>query len=239
MGNGIYSALSGAITEERRVEMLSHNLANINTSGFKQFRMALESVQGPPGNDEMSFATPAQIKMDLRGGPLVSTGNPMDLALTQGVYMAVQDNGAESYQRGGTMIVRPDGHLITESGSEVMGHQKPVIVPPGAKTVEISADGKVIADGDEVGEIKLVRFEDESALKEGPGKTMTNPGDAAVITEGIRENAIMAGYIEEANISAVQGMTELIAAHRSYDAAAKTIDVISKIEKRTAKELGK
>ena len=109
------------MAEERRVELLSHNLSNVNTKGFKQFRIALESVQGAKAADEISFAMPTQVQSDLRSGPIVSTGNPLDVMLTDGVHMEVQANDKVGYLRSATLMMRPDGAVITDEGDAVMG----------------------------------------------------------------------------------------------------------------------
>jgi len=236
MANGIYSGLSGAIANERRVDLISHNLANINTSGFQQFRMALEEVKGAAGSDQLSFAMPSPIKVDTTPGPISSTGNPLDIALTEGVHMAVIANGKEAFIRGGTLMVLPDGRLTTNEGLEVLGKEEPINLPQDARDVIIHADGTVEADGVEVDKLRMVEFERPEDLIAGAGNKMMDPGTAGRM-QAVSQRPVIAGYIERSNLNAVRGITDLITAHRSYDATMKVLETFSHIEKRASKDI--
>ena len=239
MGSGIYTALSGAIANENRVELISHNLANITTNGFQQFRMALKSVQSSVPNDELTFAYPSEVVTDTTSGPIVATGNPLDVTLGKGVYMVVDDGRQEAFVRGGTMVIRPDGKLVTNEGLLVKGSKEEFVkIPSDVKSVEIAVDGTVMADGEEVDKIRLVGFENQDALVSKEGRKLRDPGGAKPI-EVTSSQPVMAGYLEKANINAVRGMTDLIAAHRNYDATMKVVETFAAVEKRTARDMGK
>jgi flagellar basal-body rod protein FlgF len=238
MANGIYSALSGAVSNERRVEMISHNVANVNTSGFQPFQMALESVKAVSGNDETLFAMPAAIEADTRSGPIVATGNPLDVALTEGVHIAVTDGTRNGYVHGATLMVRPDGRLTTTEGLAVLGKEGPISVPANARDVEVGPDGDVTADGGVVDKLRLVEFANPKALKAAEGRIVFDGGGAGE-RPTTAVSPVMSGYVEKPNYSAVQGMSGLIVAHRSYDAMIKLIETYSALEKRTAREVSK
>ena len=236
MADGIYTALSGAVADERRVELLSHNLANMSTDGFRGFRMALESVRG--ASDEMSFAMPAVTEVDTRPGPITATGNPLDLSMAEGVHFAVRDGDRDGFVRGGTLVVMPDGTVGTEEGYRVLGKQEVINVPKDVKSLSVSTDGAVIADEVEIDRLRLVEFEDPTQLQEGQGRVLFDSGQAAP-RQTTATQPVLPGYREEANVNAIQGMTELIAAHRSYDAMSKMIESFSAMEKRTARDMGR
>ena len=238
MANGIYSALSGAVANERRVELISHNLANVNTSGFQPFEMSLESVKGPSGNNELAFAMPAAIEADTRSGPLVATGDPLDVALTEGVHIAVADATRSGYVHGATLIAQPDGRLTTTEGLAVLGKDGPITLPPKAHDVRISPEGEVTADGDVVDRLRLVEFDNPKALKAGDGRIVLDGGGAGE-RPATAVSPVMTGYMEKPNYSAVQGMSGLIIAHRSYDAMMRLIDTYSQLEKRTARDMAR
>jgi flagellar basal-body rod protein FlgF len=236
MADGIYSALSGAVAQMTRIEIESSNLANISTPGFKQFRMALEAAQGKTGGKELSFASVAPAVMDLRAGPLRETGNPLDVALDEGVYMAVADQSKVAYSRGSTLMLRPDGTLVTNEGMPVLGPEGKITVPSGAGEVAIGADGAVLADGAPVGRIRLVEFGNQQALVHGPGQTLVDPG-GAIARAAQSAQPLRAGYREEPNMETIRGVTDLIAAHRSYDAALKAVETFSHVNKRAATDI--
>lgn len=237
MGNGIYTALSGAITDQHRVEMLSHNLANVNTPAFKQSLTSAQEVLGPSRSPELSFARPTPEMTDLSAGPIVATENPLDVALTGGVFMQVQAGDRAGFLRGGSMILRPDGRLVTNEGYEVHGEKGMVRLPPDAKDVRIQGDGTITADGEVIEKMKLVEFADQQALVRGDGRLVFDPNGGAKMGNATAAAPVMAGYQEGANINLVDGMTDMIAAQRHFDATIKAIQTFSKMDTRAAREI--
>ncbi len=237
MGNGIYVALSGALTDTRRVEVISNNLANAKSAGFKQFQMAAEAVKGADGSNEMTFAVDAPPQIDFRLGDLNATESPMDIALTEGVFMAVRDGNQTAYRRGGSLIIRPDGIMINQEGQTIMGKEDQIKIPEGQEhLVTIRTDGTVVVDGNEFDQIRLTEFRNLQGLRKADGSTLVDTGRAEPITVETKY-PVMVGYREEGNISLISGMTDLITAQRSYEAALKTVETFSHIEKRTARDI--
>ncbi|MCP4606255.1 MAG: flagellar hook basal-body protein [Proteobacteria bacterium] len=236
MANGIYTALSGAMADVKRMELVSHNLANVSTPAFNQFRMVLEAVKGEANSKEVTFVKPAEIERDTQSGPLRATGNPLDIALTSGVYMAVKNGDKTAYVRGATLVPQPDGTLVTQEGHPVLGKADLIRLPPGTNSVTVAPDGTVTADDRNVDKLRLTEFDDQQALAQGSKRTFFDPGGAGAIpTQTARPIAV--GYVEESNINLITGMTEMIAAHRNYDTMIKSIQTLSKIESRAARDL--
>ncbi len=233
MASGIYTALSGAMADVQRMDVLSHNLANVSTPAFNQFRMTLESVQGESTAKELTFVKPTAPERDVRSGPLRSTENPMDIALTEGVYMAVDTGGKTAYVRGGTLMIHPDGTLTTNEGLTVLGEQNAIRLPPGTRSVVVAADGTVMADDSEAGKIRLREFEDPQALVQGPRRTVVDTGAAGAMPT-VATQPVVAGYREESNLDLIRGMTDLIAAHRSYDVTLRAMQTFAQMEKQAA-----
>ncbi|MCP4679334.1 MAG: flagellar hook basal-body protein [Deltaproteobacteria bacterium] len=238
MASGIYSALSGAMADVRRMEVVSHNLANTGTSAFNQLRTAFEAIQGEAKTKEITFAAPTQTIRDVRSGPLRATGNPLDLALSEGVYMTVASGEKTAYMRGATLVLKPDGTLSTEEGFTVLGENNAIRLPLDARSIMVGPDGTVMADGQESGKIRLVEFNDQQALVHGSDRSFVDPGGAGAMPSTAAQ-PIATGYLEQSNIDMVRGMTEMIAAHRNYDATIKALETFSSIEKRAARGMGR
>ncbi|MDJ0761599.1 MAG: flagellar hook basal-body protein [Myxococcota bacterium] len=237
MPSGIYTVLSGAMAGIEKVETLSHNLANVSTPAFNQFRMVFEAAQAKQ-NNELTFVQPSMIERDVRPGPLRETGNPLDLALTEGVYMAVDADGKTAYVRGASLALQPDGTLSTDDGHTVLGETEIVKLPPDARDILIAEDGSVSTDGRTVGRLRLTEFTDQQALIQGPRSSYVDGGRAgpqAVSTS----QAVITGYREQANVDLIHGMTEMITAQRTYSAMTKFIQTFSHVESRAARELGR
>lgn len=236
MADGIYSALSGAMANIQRVEVLSHNVANQSTQGFKQFRIALEEARGASDSKELAYAASTPAQMDMRAGIFKKTDAVLDLALTEEVYMAVGDQARPVYMRGGPLTVRPDGMLVTSEGLNVLGERDPIRIPEGAKNVEILPDGTVQANGEPIGKIRLVEFTDPTQLTPSSTSGLFAPQSAGVQASMV-EKPVMSGYLEESNFNVVKGITDLIAAQRSYEATLKAVETFTHVDKRAAKDI--
>lgn len=236
MGNGIYTALSGALVGEHRVDVLSHNLANINTTAFKRIRSSFEEVLGPSNNKALSFAQTAIDATDYSAGPIISTGNPLDIALVEGTHLTVQDGADIAYVRGATLTLLPDGRLATTNGQLALGADGPIRLPADVNSIAIGPTGAVSADGAAVGRLRLMEFTNPDVLLESSGGTLKDPG-----TAGARRTSalapVMSGYLEKSNGSIVEGMIDMITAQRHYDATTRVIQNFSQIEKRAARDI--
>ncbi|MBN2714800.1 MAG: hypothetical protein JXX14_03030 [Deltaproteobacteria bacterium] len=237
MASGIYAALSGAIASEAKVDILSHNLANAQSAGFQGFRAVMETAQGKVNNNELTFAAKPLAITDTSQGPLVNTEDPLDLALSNGVYIGVDEAGKTGYVRGATLIPMEDGRLLTTDGQTVLNDSgSPMVVPGNARDLRVFPDGSVTADGVTVGQLNLVRFQNEQALQQSKGRLVIDAGNANPVSAA-DSNPVMSGYLEMANVSAVKSMTDLISAQHSYSASIKMIESIDSLEKKAASGL--
>jgi len=240
MSNGIYSALAGAIAQERTLEVVANNLANVNTTGFKadtvSFSEMTKQQNGAPPQS-MRFVSLDRIGIDGSAGGVQQTGNPLDLALEGDAYFAVQGPGGERYTRAGSFTTDSEGTIRTHGGYEVLGESGTLSIPQGTKTIRVGSDGTVQADGVEVGKLKLVSFANTQGLVR-EGLTMFSSSGGGTTPEPAQVG-VAQGYLENANVNAIMGMTELITVNRSFDALQKVIDAYKQIDERTARDLGK
>ncbi len=236
MGNGIYSALSGALADAQRMEVISHNVANVSTPNFRQFRMALMSADGAAKSDELSFAVPSKVQVDSQAGPLRATDSPLDIALSNNVFIEVRENDKPAFVRGGTLVLKPDGSLVDDRGHQLMGAEQPIKLPPDTKSIVVLPDGTVEADGNSFDQLRLIEFDDPQALTPGTGRLVYDSG-AAGPRPAETPSPVLSGYIEQSNIGVVRGITDLIAAHRHYDVALRAIETFKQVDKRAATEL--
>lgn len=255
MSDGIYSALSGAIAQERALSAVSNNVANVNTTGFKGDKTIFAEVLNKaksalPAAPSLRYATVNQLAVDSQPGSLKLTGRPLDVALHGDGYFTVRTPDGERYTRAGSFVLDQEGVLRTLGGDEVLreGTRKPndpkqlppgekIVVRPDTKEVLFGPDGTISADGQILGKLKLVQFDtQEDALREGltlftnqPGKQPKQAGPTTTVEQG---------YLETANVNAVSGMTELIKVSRSFEALEKVIETYRQIDDRTARDVG-
>ena len=230
----VFTAMSGAKQSIDRQSVLSANLANVSTSGF---RVQLNTARSVPVKGDAAHETRVSAVATTPGanfatGPIAKTGRDLDIAMTGNTWLAVQaPNGQEAYTRRGDLQIDADGFLVTGNGNPVIGDGGPIAVPPGAK-VFIGENGVISnlaagANPDELaplGQLKLV--EANGNLTRGvDGLFRPAPGANGNVQElPLNENArIATRSLEGSNVNPVEAMVAMIDNSRSYEMHMKVI----------------
>lgn len=244
----IYPVLSGALAQEKRLEVVTNNLANINTAGFKKDHPLFEGIALPPGSSaepgsnapSPTFEILHRIFTDFSSGPLRMTGEPLDIAIEGDGFFAVQAPAGVRYTRGGSFTIDAQGQITTHDGFPLLGTGGPMTLPPGS--VQIDAEGRLSVKGTEVGAqpteidtLALYRFSDPSRLKK-VGQTLFESvgGEAVPFPEG----RVSQGALEGANVNPVEEMVAMITVMRLYESAQKAIQAADEVDK-AANEVGR
>ena len=258
MLKNIYSPLSGALAQERALEVISNNLANINTNGFKQDGVTFSLLEPepyknyadplPPANfkvdlnelaplhgNEFSYVGVAGISRDNSQGPAIITHNPADLMLEGDGYFAVHTDEGERYTRAGNFTLGPDGALVTNAGHAVMGEKGAIFLRSGQ--FKVNASGEIYQDGQLIDRIKLVKFADDSALERVGGNNYFYGGPPEGILNA-RGTGVSQGFIEGSNVNAIKSLTAMIIAHRSYEAYQKAVSNYDKMMDKSSNTIG-
>ena len=242
MGDGIYSAASGAIAQERSLSVVANNVANASTTGFRGDRVAFSEALNdarvdPKRTESLRYVVLSRVETDHTPGALKQTGNPLDVALLDEGYFAIETPSGERFTRAGSFVADPEGTLRTLGGHAVLGSGgSSLSIPQGASEVGFGEDGTLLADGRSVGKLRVVRFaEPQGLVKEGLTFFAAPQG---VVPEEVESGQVAQGHIENANVNAVAGMNELITVSRSFEAFQKVIQTFRELDDRTARELG-
>ncbi|KZX82366.1 flagellar biosynthesis protein FlgF [Oleiphilus sp. HI0009] len=226
MDKALYIAMSGAKQNMYAQRAHSNNLANVNTTGFKEdFAQARAmSVYGEhfPSRAYSMTERPAT---RFEQGPLQETGNALDIALKGEGWIAVQSpDGEQAFTRAGDLQIDVNGFLRTGSGLEVLGEGGPIVVPPSAG-VEIGVDGaiSVIPLGGEaavvqIDRIRLVNPDPANMEKRGDGLMYVKDGIEPPLDETIH---VESGFLEGSNVNAVSALTEILTLSRQYELQVK------------------
>ncbi|MDR5887271.1 flagellar basal body rod protein FlgF [Vreelandella janggokensis] len=234
MDRMLYTAMSGAKHTMDQQSVVSNNLANVATSGFRAQLQAARSVpvEGDALLPTRTSAVTTTPGTDYSQGPVDFTGRTLDVAMQDDAWMAVQDGeGVETYTRRGDLQVDNDGILMSV-GRPVVGDGGPIALPQGAQ-ISIGADGSISAipqgEGPEalvnVGRIKLVTPEEgeltrgEDGLFRAPPNEEGEPGALAADEDA----TLVSGALEGSNVSAVDAMVTMIDAARRYDMQMKML----------------
>lgn len=247
MNPSLRTSASGMIAQQRMIDVIANNLANVNTTGFKRSRVSFEDVlyeqvqgarrgSGPDGR----AIGPVQIGKGVRIGAVLrlhgqgspeSTGRLLDLAIEGDGFLQVQrPDGTPAYTRDGSLTLSEGGALVTAGGHPVIPE---ITVPPDASNISISPGGvvSVTVSGSsapvEIGRLELARFlnpsgmralgENQYAVTEASGEPIVGFGEE----EGF--GRVVQGSLEASNVEIVQEMTDMIAAQRAYEINAKAI----------------
>ncbi len=234
MDKGIFVALSGAVLQEKRMEALTDNLANVNTSGFKGSRPLFEDAITDAYNVR-TFGKLDDVVTDTSQGPLQRTERKLDVAMKGEGFFAVETSSGIRYTRDGSFTLDKDGGLVTRDGGRVLGENGPIKLP--GTDVKIDASGRINVNGVNVGRLKLVDFTNPGALRR-EGSFFAAPKGAGEVPAS-PNTQVEQGYIEASNVNAVRAMTTMIEAMRSYETHTKLIQSIDDMTRKAVEEVGR
>lgn len=246
MIRAMYSSASGMQAEQTNIDVISNNLANVNTNGYKratlQFQDLMYQTDKSPGArlaDGSTTATGLQVgfgvqpvatSRDFSQGDMVSSGGTYDLAIQgKGFFQVQMPDGTFAYTRDGSFKINQNGNLVNNSGYKLVGVDQ---IDTQATEVSISRDGAVTANVNgqlqALSPITLAAFANPEGLKavgdnlyvetdaSGPVQSSQPPGQNGVGT-------IAQGYTESSNVRVVEEMVKMIQAQRAYEVNSKAI----------------
>lgn len=238
MSHAIYTALSGAVAQERNLETIADNLANVNTAGFKgsrlSFRSLLAAQEGVEGQSPHIQVEISHNQNDFTQGHVLKTGNSTDVALRGPGFFSVLTEDGERLTRQGSFIHSGDGYLRSQSGHAVLGEAGPIAGPPDRPMV-INSDGSVFCDDVYLDTIKRSHAEDPNMVTR-EGNAMWRADDLNALTPVL--TPLETGALEKSNVNPVTAMTQLINVQRSYEMYTRAIDTVRNLEQKTSQELG-
>ena len=243
MNSGMYSALSGNLSAMRKMDIITNNLANANTPGFKKDKMQFEGLlagnQNPPAVPQGSTADPIlqkeNVYIDYDQGPMSQTGNPFDISIDGDGFFEVSTPAGPAYTRQGNFRMSADGTLVTADGFPVMGQGGPILIQ-GSK-VEIDATGAVTVDGTPAGTIKLVDFPKPYNLTRTSSAEFV-PANPQVIPQAAT-GEVRQGQLEGSNVEAISEMVQMIENSRYFDACQRVVRGFDDIAAKATNELGR
>lgn len=237
MADGIYVALSGAVAESKRLDVVSHNVANAGTTGYRAQRVTFaEALANESAKTSPQVELSGQV-IDTSPGAMQQTGEALDLAIEGEGFFAIETPHGVRYTRGGSFHRDAEGTVVSADGHAVLDRDGgPLAIPAGAKTIAIGADGTIDADGLRVGQLQVARFEPGALLQEGTLLATQAGTSATAVEEGT--NAVVSGVLERSNFNAVRGMVELIRVSRSFESLTKMIQSYRDLDQATLQKLG-
>jgi flagellar basal-body rod protein FlgF len=245
VNNGIYTAYSGMQAQLDALDILANNLANLNTAGFKEenafftvLNQSLNESQGSENlNQTINQAVQALPALNAAEGSITPTGRDLDIAIEGKGFLAVDTPHGIRFTRNGNLRLNAQSMLTTSDGFQVMGdNDRAIALGPGK--IQINTDGVVSMNGNQAGRLKVVAFDDMSALqKEGSSLFASRTNPAA---ERPADTTIRSGYLEQSNVNSVASIVRMVDILRNFEAIKKTVDLImNDINTKAIERLGR
>lgn len=256
MIRGLYTSGWSMLANSRKMDVISNNLANVNTNAFKKDGVVFQSfpeVLAQRINDTQSRTNPdgqigamelgsdvGEIYTYYTQGAMTKTGNNLDLSIkdsatsffTVGVPSANGDI-VEYYTRDGAFSIDAKGQLVTSEGNLVLGEAGPILLT--SEHFEVMGDGSIIQDGKNVGKLLIRNFADPSTLRK-------QGSDLVARTQQTRETefngVVLQGSVEQSNVNIVKEMVDMISVTRAYEASQKVLQAQDGTLEKAVNEVG-
>lgn len=259
MITALSTAATGMNGQQTMIDVIANNLANVNTTGFKKSRVDFQDLLyqdartvGSASTADNDVPTGVQIGHGVRtagiykvhtGGDIIMTGNALDLAIEgPGFFQVMLPDGEIAYTRAGAFKKDSQGRIVTSDGYPL---EPELVIPENATQISIGKDGTVMAfldgetNGQELGNVELVRFSNPAGLKSiGQNLHLETPTSGQPILgipgeEGF--GSLAQHYLEGSNVSVIDEMVNLISAQRAYEINSKAISTADEMLQATSR----
>ncbi len=225
MITGTHNLIDACLIQTYRFDNVSNNLANVNTNGFKK--------------DVISFDQALKMNniphVDLTPGPVVYTGNKLDLALEKTGFFKVQTPMGIRYTRDGSFVVNAEGALTTKQGDSVLGKNGRIRIE--GTDIEVNENGQVTSGDNPVDRISVVDFKNRQLLKkEGASYFMYRGSREDIVSP--EDVQVRQGYLEKSNVSSVEEMIKMIETLRVFEAGQRAIKSMDEMNHKMVNEVG-
>lgn len=237
MAGGYYTALSGMRTRLDALDRLASDIANAGTTGFKPERAGTAEARRPSFDAALEAAVDVangRPQLDLRPGPLASTGRSLDIAIEGKGFLVVDTPHGTRYTRNGHLVRRADGVLAGEDGAAVQGASGPIRLGDGEPAVD--PDGTVRSGGAVVGRLRVVEFDPKAELLRDSGSTFRTNATPRPVANPM----VTSGSLEQSNVSIVDRVAELTDVSQGFQALLKAVSVLmNDVDRGAITELGR
>ncbi|WP_299140041.1 flagellar hook-basal body complex protein [uncultured Tateyamaria sp.] len=206
----------------REMQVVANNIANTATTGYRQEGVIFsEYVHGIQGGASLSMGQGNVRQTSFEQGALSETGGTFDFAIEGDGYFLIETAEGERLTRAGGFSPNGEGDLVTADGLRVLDvGGAPVFVPPDARSISVSPDGTISADGNLVGQIGLVQPIDAGDMTRRSGLMFDAPGGF----EPAENGRILQGFVEASNVNPIGQLTRMIEIQRAYEMGQSFLD---------------
>ncbi|MBI4686801.1 MAG: flagellar basal-body rod protein FlgG [Nitrospirae bacterium] len=249
MIRSLFIAATGMEAQKLNIDVISNNLANVNTVGYKKSRAdfeeliyqelktpgatSAEGAQIPTGIQIGLGVKPVAVQKTFQQGDFVHTGNNLDMVIEgDGFFQITMPDGTVAYTRAGTFKLDSEGRIVSPDGYSI---EPSITVPANTLSITVGTDGKITvlqagsSTPTEIGQIELAKFINPGGLK-SVGKSLYTPtaasGEASTGTPGVDGlGTVSQGFVEMSNVNVVEEMVNMIVSQRAYEINSKAVQM--------------
>jgi flagellar basal-body rod protein FlgG len=252
MIRGLYTSTSGMLKEQKKMDMVTNNIANVSTTGFKRDMEVIQSfdeVLTKRINDSNGFEARdtnignmrlgsdiVNIYTDFSSGTLMQTDNLTDISFRgndSAFFVALSESGEELYTRNGCFTIDSEGYLVTQTGEKIVSANGPIYI--GTDNFIVQNDGSIYVEGQYQDTFKIAEFEDNNELiKYGEGFWKSK--ETAVTRDF--SGGIVQGFIEQSNVNSIEEMVKMIDLLRTYEANQRVLRAHDELLDKAVNQVG-
>ncbi|MDD3394461.1 MAG: flagellar hook basal-body protein [Anaerotignum sp.] len=248
MFKGFYNLSSSMLTQNKNINVISNNLANVSTSGYKSDRMitgtfkdavmsrTANNIQGAEGEalgNSSMITVPYETVTDFAYGGLEQTGSTLDFAINGEGFFEIESEGKPVYTRNGSFSLDKDGYLVLQGIGKVNGSNGPILI--ASDDFRVDPDGSIYDVSNKlISKLKVVDFDNLEEM------TKVAEGVFSSGTAGKTANpSILWKYVETSNVDPVQEMTDMLVSQRTLQSAAQILKMYDAMAAKATTEIGK
>ncbi|MPM54104.1 Flagellar basal-body rod protein FlgG [bioreactor metagenome] len=248
MYKGFYTLSSSMLTQNRKLNVISNNLSNVSTPGYKSdelvsgtFKEGLLSrtsnntlgARGESLGNTSMITVPYETVTDFSGGSLEDTGGILDFAIVGDGFFKVQSDNGPVYTRNGSFMIDDKGYLSLKGVGRVLSNNNPIFLP--TDNINVESDGTITdGNGVQIAKLNVVEFDSIDGLKKTGKGVFSATGQ-----EKVANTNLMWKYVETSNVDTISEMTAMLASQRTLQSAAQVLKIYDEISAKAANEIGK
>lgn len=248
MSRGFYALTSGMLTQQRKIDISSNNITNMNTAGYKKeqavttnfgnlllnkYKQNGISDESTPINNVSIIRAMEENNTIHSQGTLEETGVMTDFAIVGSGFFSVDNNGDTIYTRDGSFNVDNEGYLVLEGIGRVQGEFGDIYI--GTDKFDTNDGGSIIVDGEEVDKIALYDFVDYNNLSKSENGMFTSVD----IPDLVEYPRILNKTIERSNVNVTEEMTGIISSQRALQTASQALKIYDLVQEKAVSEIGR
>lgn len=243
MDNAMMIGLSRQITLRRAMDVTANNIANASTTGFKAERMLLEvnpatRARAEDGPSRLSYVDEWGMGRDFSQGSLAATGRPLDLALEGDGFFVLETEQGEIYTRDGRFTLDEAGAITAHDGARLMeAGGGPIFIDAEQGPVEIVSTGDITQNGEIIGRVGVVAFENRGVLEKIGDNRYAAP--EGVEPETGLDTRVRQGFSESSNVKPIHEITTMLEVSRTYSSVTRMLQQTDELSRKAIERLGR